>query len=1181
MGLGGRAAHAFDDEPNDSCLAYEAIVPLTVGDGELSSSSDVDAYRLSGLENGDLRVLALNRSNPDDDLLVELRNASGSATLVSDTMSNGRAELSVAVTMPTSLCLRLSGSAGGYSIVTQFVSALPTVTDVHNLGGSHISFASAGTLVDLIGTGFGSSAAGTTVSFNGAHANVVSASGTSLRVRVPENASNGDIVVMRSSGASEPYHFLVGVSTPPTQSYTAPDDAYYDEVDGVGLFLNRTFVAFDYNYDSTDVAGVLDHVESLDGSRTGWSIVGEFPDVNAFQVEWTFSAAPTATDLEYVLDDLDTHAGVLFVEAEQVATADTFAAPADYDLFYDPETPGALGQINFEEARRLYWLSGLSSPPEPVDVVIPDDGLRFGADWDSSEAGTQDEFPDARFSLYEHEDTGWSSTGTDGHHVFKLGLTSPRPVHGNTTAGVMASANGGNPTWTEGNPRSTDDASGIWASFQVFGVDDDVDSSVDEGGEWPAGTVTVINLLGDANHANGTLNQPFMKRAIQAANTVMGTSTSAAPQVMSLSYSWTPPPWYYGTQQGWPSWSRVLEDVCRVRPLLLSAGNRNGEVAEFQHGAEVASAVCAGRALVVSGVHAGGADADTAVDISATDGANYGDDVGILAPYDGWFLPVASGTSTETWDPAYESVIGTSLATPAVASAYVLLRGILPRTGTGAMSDEAILALLVSTADDVSPLYTRAGAQVRLNLFEAIWTALRLAGVYPAMTRPPQIFVADYGDDEVVAQQVDPETGEVLGSATEIFTSTDGCYGPTDVEVHPLGDVLYALCVDTGTIAAWTTDTYEFVGDVELQGTVDTYSEMAIGQDGILRVGSIFGGDAVVESFDTWSGATFLDPETLSTAATGRVYGAAVSPENGADLAFGVTDNVYGGDDALVVVEPDDLGHGSSTISGETFASTSNKGSLRDVSWYEDGSLALGEFYGSGTTAGDEELGFGSGDVATINYCEQPISIAMDRAYGSDRGWVACTGTSNLYVKELDLGSISSSYSASTTLYLKTSSGDSSDVYPVFVEVPQNGAFLVIGGYSTSVESDTYVVDRSTATAGGSVYSGSYDSLSHAFYRPRGAAISPMLSFAAPRPGTKIAGIKRFHMIIRDPRIEAIDVRLDGTSVCVDDELADGSSEDCLLDVSTWSAGAHVISAVAMVDDVEQWAVRATYSTDW
>lgn len=118
---------------------------------------------------------------------------------------------------------------------------------------------------------------------------------------------------------------------------------------------------------------------------------------------------------------------------------------------------------------------------------------------------------------------------------------------------------------------------------------------------------------------------------------------------------------------------------------------------------------------------------------------------------------------------------------------------------------------------------------------------------------------------------------------------------------------------------------------------------------------------------------------------------------------------------------------------------------------------------------------------------------------------------------------------------------------------------------------------RSVATAAASLYTGSYDAVGSNFTKPRGAAITPMLSIATPRPGTQIAGIKRLHVIVRDPTVTEVYYSVDGTEVCSDTEPADGSAEDCLLNTSAWASGEHVVTVTASGGANGEFEMGATY----
>jgi hypothetical protein len=1130
-----------------------------MGDGELSSSTDVDAYWVNAVPPGMLDVILLNRSNPDEDFLLEVYYASGAPLLASDTMVDGLASIHRNISTSAPYCIRISGSEGGYTLLASATGSPPTISGLTSMGGTPITFAAPGTTVKILGNGF---TAGSHIhaTFGGARALLLGATNTQVTVKIPVQAADGEVFVSNSLGRSEGFGFNVGVPSPPLTWFTQPDSTFYDDSLGYGIFLNRTLLGFGYDVDLSSVESRLNAAQALDTSRTGWIIAGELPELNTYVVEWSFSGSPTVADLEDLLVDIEAQGGLLFAEMEQVGELSGLAVPSDFDLYVEADRSGALAQINFEEARRLYWLSGLPAPTQ-VDIYIPDTGLNFGsATWGVG----IDELPADRFSLYELVDHGgWAQTAAEGHFTYIGDLTN----HGNSVAGLIGAASQRDPDWSDGAARSSDNASGVLSSFEVFAVDDDGVLGVDQEGEWGPATITVFNVAGSDTDSEGSLTPQQEWAAWRA----MGALPEDHPGIISSSSKHRPTDTHL--RADWPG---IVREICGRRPIFQAAGNNGADVEDVNILATSLAEACPGKHLVVGGTIAGTSDAD-----EPHGQTNYGDEVGILAPYSGWFVATTTVTSTGFFAPTYHSFGGTSAATPAVASAYALLRGFVPETTA---NDAALLALLVNTGDDISPLYSLAGSKQRLNLFSALWEGIRLAGGQPAMAQGPQIFVADYADDKIVAQDIDPATGLLSGAALEIDALADGCDGPTDVVVHPLGDVFYALCVDSGNIVAWTTNTWTLVGELYLEGTVATYTEMAIAQDGILRVGTISGGTAQVESFDTWNGTRHIEAELISSAANGQVYGADVNPADGLTYAFGATDYSATAPhhNALVELVPDRLGRGPSTITTEDFTSFPNTMRLRDVAWFSDGSSVVGEFYGSSTSTLDKELAFVSSSstaTATINNCEEPLGIAMDPVMGSGLGWVACQ--TNKSVVEVDLSVSGPSYTPATTLYLKATSTASSTSYPVFVEAAQNGAFIVVGSYSSSSSVNyVYVIPWTVAAGGGSVYSGSYDAVGATFNRPRGVAITPMLSIATPRPGVQVAGIKRFHIIVRDPSIEEIVYNLDGSTVCTDTELWDGSSEDCLINTRAWPPGEHVITVVANGGASGDFSISATYSTN-
>lgn len=605
-------ALALDTEPNDSCASYELLPGLvSSGEGSLSTGSDVDAFRVNNVPPGVLNVVLLNRSNGSDDFVLRHYDAAGGTLIDSDTMSGGLASIHTTISTAAPYCLVVTGSEGGYKLISEAVGAPPTITSVTTVSGTTITSGLRGQTVKINGSGFVPDT-NASVTFGVAHARILGSTGTQMTVKIPVQAADGDIVVGNILGNSEGHAFTVGVATPPVPYFTQPDMAFYDDSLGVGLFLNRTIVGFGYDVLPSAVTTKLNAALALDSFRTGWSVVGKLPALNVYQVEWTFSGTPTTVDLESLLDDIQAQGAIDFVDAELEATlATSLATPSDFDLYYayGSGNGGALAQINFEEARRLCWLSGLSAPSQ-VDIYVPDSGLRFGSPaWDGS-----DELPEDRFRLYELSGSaGWTPTAADGHYTYSGHVYD----HGTAVAGLIGARNNRSPDWSAGAARSGDDASGILSSFELFDVDDDGVDGVDTPGEWGPATVTVFNVVGSDTDSEGSLT----KAQAQSAFVDIAAMPRENPGVISSSF--VPPPSPFSlTHYRWPS---RLAEVCRTRPIIQAAGHKYSGGVEVDGVNIIASRLaqaCPGRQLVVGGTQAGSIFAD----VKHAD-ANYGDEV--------------------------------------------------------------------------------------------------------------------------------------------------------------------------------------------------------------------------------------------------------------------------------------------------------------------------------------------------------------------------------------------------------------------------------------------------------------------------------------------------------------------------------------------------------------------------
>lgn len=88
LSLSARTAWALDTEPNDACTSGETVSTVTFGGGELSTSSDVDAFLYTAPTGAFLATL-VNMDNPDDDFLLELYDSTGATLFDSAASASG------------------------------------------------------------------------------------------------------------------------------------------------------------------------------------------------------------------------------------------------------------------------------------------------------------------------------------------------------------------------------------------------------------------------------------------------------------------------------------------------------------------------------------------------------------------------------------------------------------------------------------------------------------------------------------------------------------------------------------------------------------------------------------------------------------------------------------------------------------------------------------------------------------------------------------------------------------------------------------------------------------------------------------------------------------------------------------------------------------------------------------
>ncbi len=1198
LALAPRGALALDSEPNDSCTTGESLSLTASGEGDLASGTDVDVFRFFAPHSGMLRVELHNQSNVSDDFVLLATDADTSAVLDSDSSDLGFAVLDLPLDEEATVCIEVAGSEGAYNLSASFVVDPPVLTEIVDELGLSISEASRGDTVWLVGQRLAESAGGSTVLFGEAMASVVSASETELEIIIPANAVDGEVRVMVIGQESNALLFEVGESEPESaSSYSAPDAAWFSGLSANPVYLNRTLVSFRRDLDRAGVEAVLDDVVSGLTSWSDWTIVGALPMLNAFQVEWTASDplnTPVLDDLTEAIGALTLEDAVTSVSAEgRITSHSGLTIPGDYDLLYaNNGHTGAMAQISLEEARRLLRFSELSSLPADPGMVIFDTGLYLGSGWLGS---TPIEFPSRTFQLWEYSPaTGWGATAAPGHASTLLSGTN----HGNQTASIVGGASQGEPDWLDGAARSLPNMAGIWASMDLFGINDDADDEsgagvmTDEPGESIAHEIVVVNNYTVAGSDTSGIENSSTLFMFALAGTTHNAALRGQPLVIPLGLNVGAA---YLADVDNPSTPTINESKlnrdlrvlvkssCERNPWVVSAGNDRQvytNVNQLDSITQWAKKACPKTTLVVGGTHAGGNGIET--DIPAVWGPGVGSNRGALvdmaAPYDGWRLAGARWNGTEEKPYlVYESgsqAAGTSYSAPAVGAALGLHQALAPDLAIN-KTTEAI----TQASDDIQAITTgfrlwESGGVPRLNLFEVVFDGLSRSRSLPAHRRALRIYAVDDEDNVLVSQIVDPSTGQrESGTVVSRDLSEDGCVEPVDVVVHPLGDMVFVLCRDSQSISSYTATELDYVGTIALEGEVGPRTDLGVLASGLLNVATRSEGTMVLESFDTWTGTREAPTALLwedFTSAEPVGMGVAVHPD-GSSLALMLSDQSASSDDYDVLVhahpDPDDSAKEAIQVT-ESLSTVTGTYTGRDLAWRADGSAALAVFYyGTGT---DFELiqtdfdGETSGHTVSGD-CDHLDAIAIDPTGNTDFAFVACrqlTGTTDRTVAVLDLSSAPTSFNPVTSIFANTGTGTTHR--NIGVEVADNGRFVAIlheprgsgNGYVRTLPMDTI---KSAVVTSSDLDPSSMSSMSYAFSSPSGVAFSPTISIANPRPGTILRGARRLHIVLRQPQVSEVRVYVDEVLGCTDTKVASGFSRNCVVDTTEWTSGTHLV----------------------
>lgn len=1207
LALNARPAAALDVEPNETCAAGEVLPLAITGLGEIASGSDLDVFRFSTSHGGLLLVELENLSNSADDFLVLATDAATSATLDSASSELGYLSLTLAIGEDSVTCVELSGSEGSYRLRTSFVPDPPLLDEIQDSSGAPITEALRGDVVFVIGERLSGPGDEVKVIFGGAIAEVEVLDETELMVTIPANAVDGEVQVWVKGQESNALAIEVGETTPesPT-SHTTPDPAYFSGLADDPVILNRSFVTFRADLDRDGVEVVLDDVISAVSAWSDWTIVGALPMLNGFQVEWTYadpSGFPDLDDLVEVMGALTLEDDVYSVSPEGLLRPHNELTLAnDFDLLWANDTAtGAMAQISLAEASRLVRFSGLSNLAADPGMVIFDTGLYFGTGWHGP---ARVEFPTRTFSLWEYSSgTGWGETAAPGHAWAPGGSVN----HGNQTAGLVAAANQGDPDWFDGSARALANMSGIWSSFDLFGINDDEDDEsgagllTDDPGESIPHSVVVVNnntVAGSADSRPLNLSDLFIYGlAATTFHADLKDYVFVFPQGLNLGQSFTietddPTTPDFDESKLNRAARGLVAASCARHIFVVSAGNEGAvqdDVDDLETIARWAKEACGEQVLVVGGTHAGGfgPSADVPAYHTSLSTSNRGAAVDMAAPYDAWTLAGArwnagAGKPYLTYETGSQAR-GTSFSAPAVAAAVGLHAALWPEQAV-ATSAKATL----DRSDDIQAISTafkrgEHGAVARLNLFEVVHDGLLRSGALPLHRRQIRVYAVDEDDDMLVSQVVSPDDGvRESGTVVSRYLGTEGCTEPVDVEVHPLGDVVYVLCRGSLSIGAYTATELDPIGSVTLEGEVGGRTEMEILPSGILYVATRDElGAMMLESFDTWTGAREAPSALLwdtFTTSTPVGMGAAVHPD-GTSLAVMLSDQYASSDDydVLVQVHPDhDDADKEGSLAFESLTSLTGTYVGRDLAWKSDGSAALSVFYQASGT--DAELVLADFDGTTSKHtvsddCDFLDSVAVDPTQNTDFAFVACrkvTGTTDRKVAVIDLASAPSSFTPSTSIF--ANSGSATTYRNTRVDVADNGRFVTIVieprgtgyGYVRTVAMED--IEEAVATSD-TLDPTDTSQLSYAFDTPAGVAITPTISIANPRPGTLLRGARRLHIVLRDPAVSEVKVYVDEVLICTDTELKGQHSKACILDSTSWAGGVHEVKVVATVGE--------------
>jgi hypothetical protein len=927
-------------------------------------------------------------------------------------------------------------------------------------------------------------------------------------------------------------------SPPPSIEYSAANPAFLEQgPDGDRVFVNMMHVSFAPSVDQAAADGVLDQVV-LDLGYAGYSLVGRSPFDNSWQVE--FDGPILYADVLDLIDEFATYAEVDGLVPEQIL--ETTGMRWDCDPLADSQTSGddaatlyaAFQKSGFVEAWDLYRTATVDmGASSAVHVAIVDSGFNDG--------GAVDDFPSDRFIPYRLEVDGW---------VQDESTYIGDAYHGSAVASVVGAAN------LQG--QNTDGVNGALAGFQSDVMDDDGDPLTP-----PEGPESIPYEILTFDCGDTSFTERRMSCFILALAEIAKLSSAGEGYRQVVNISMGAP--YggiarYNAAADLDRFEELIEQTANDVLYVFSAGNDGGWMGAnyptklaLDH--DNALAVAASQA--VSGVIASD---ERWEDLSGSSALGRYPHT-IVAP--GEDVPIIDVTG-----PSYSTQVGTSFAAPLVSSAAALSFYLAPQ-----LTPTEVVALLHDSGDDVSSLWPIPPQHrlYRLNARNLLRRMSRLHGNPLPTSSLTCAYTADEDSDELSAIGLDPAFQQAWLPHDVSTASLGSCLAPVDVVASPDGSRIYVLCEDSLSLVILDADSLDVLKEASLPAGYDLGSggRMAIDAEEIVAIPMQDGSQVLLALYegrtDTWMDSY---PFEIGLNETYAVDVTAIPRQIQEVWVQGYSVNFEPGYVRQVLLDPRhrDLTTGDQLDLATQFAGAYPPKGL-DAS--HDGLRIYGVFGDDDTNPEQIEIEVGGswrGDTCGSiqgQPIERPFDIAVD-PQGSGYAYLAEWQTG--MVAQINLGSMDCEalldpYEVSGLPERVAMTPDGGMVLGSFPDLNM----LVVFPHDPAYNDWYNLPTEWEVGVGGSA--------------PLGVDSRPSLSITGPRPETRVDGMTRFEVVVRDPAISEVQMVMYDVN---DAAVASGT-------YTRWSDADGVISDfVANLNGVAKPArieVTATYSPvgypDW